>query len=98
MLKDINVSFSLHDDGQFLGRKSNRCGYHYDHLGVPFCLLDRFLAEGYENFESPPLFFFFFFSPLLFRATLLAYESSQARNRNRTTAAGHSHSHSNVGS
>ena len=42
------------------------------------------------------VFFFFFFLP--FRATPVAYESSQAKGQIEATAAGLYHSHSNTGS
>ena len=44
------------------------------------------------------LFLFFFFFFLLFRATLVAYVSSQARGGMGATAASLCHSHSNTGS
>ena len=45
------MSFSLNDDGQFLGRMSSRCGYLYGRLGAAFSLVDRFLTGGCGNFE-----------------------------------------------
>lgn len=45
------MSVSLNNDRQFLGRMSNRCEYHYDHLGATFSLVDRFLTGGCGNFE-----------------------------------------------
>ena len=47
---------------------------------------------------SPSLFFFFFFFFCLFRATLVAYGSSQARGQIRAAAVGLHHSHSSSGS
>ena len=46
----------------------------------------------------PMLAYYYFFFFLLFRATPMAYGSSQARGQIRATAAGLCHSHSNAGS
>ena len=65
-------------------------------LNIPFtfyCLSFTFFV--FSSFQLSTFFRIFFF---LFRATPVAYGSSQGRGRIRATAAGPHHSHSNMGS
>ena len=58
-------------------------------------LINLYISKGNDLLEC---FLFSVFCFFLFRATLVAYESSQARGGNGAAAAGLHHSHSNAGS
>ena len=59
------------------------------------CILLELYFLMYFRVSSKSFFFFFFW---LFRATPMAYGSSQTRGRTGAAAASHSHGHSNTGS